>query len=297
MTKRLTAVALCLAVALAFAGGTAEAKGPTLRDAQKLARALAQKQVRDRKIVSFHILKGTRTKRGAVVFPYDDRSATNVFCVASIVVSQRTVRGRVLASAQFRGSRCKNIPTEALAYEAAVRGAQRSLRATEPASRSAVGAISAALVPCKKLKVPKARAAAARLLVQVAVTEAIAKPNDATLATFVSLLASIQTGDPVLAAGAAGWTDYLAVLRALPAIQDPCAPLKAWAAHKWALSAAPAGLSTFSAANSRAAGDQIAIGRAAKVLASDGVVPAAVVGFTPQGLLFALVPKVGITGG
>ena len=297
MTKRLTAAVLCLAATPAFAAGTAEARGTSLGPAQKLAKRLALKQVRGRDIVSFHVLKGSRARNGDVLFPYDDRSAKNVYCTAMIVVRTRTVGRRTIMSASFRGQRCREIPSDALAFEAAARAAQRAMRSTEPATQSAIEAIDASLRSCRRLRVPKSRRAVANLIVRAAVSEALAKPNDAILAALVMALGNERSPNPVLAGGAAGWADYVAVLRALPAIDDPCASLRAWARHRWATAAAPVNLAALVALDRRAGIDRRAIARAARLLASDGVVPNAVVGFTPDGLLFGLVAKVGITGG
>ena len=88
MTKRLTAALLCLVASFAVGGvATAQAKGLSYRTAKGLAKRLAEKQVRGRHIVSFHLERLRRASATRIVFAYDDRTTDNVFCTSVIVVS------------------------------------------------------------------------------------------------------------------------------------------------------------------------------------------------------------------
>src|SRR3954471_3524733 len=75
MTKRLTAALLCALTAFAFGGvATAQAKRLPYKDAKALAKRLAERQVRGRDVISFHLQHASRLSATALVFPYDDRT-------------------------------------------------------------------------------------------------------------------------------------------------------------------------------------------------------------------------------
>jgi hypothetical protein len=297
MTKRLSAVALCLVAVLAMAS-TAQAQKLTYRSAQKLAKRLALKQVQHRSIVSFHVLKGKTTRSGAVVFPYDDRSTANVYCTAVIVVRQRHVGKRTFQTARFRGQACNGVPGQALDIETATRAAQRSLRGTALATATSLERFRRAIGPCRTLRVPRSREADAQELVDVGLTEAIVRPNDSALGGFITALSAVKGDDPVLTDGTAAWADYLSVLRGLPDVSDPCAAAKAWAQHGWSPAAAPVDFAALKTLVRRATADNTAIDTAATRLAEVGVFPTTALGFTPRGLLLGLTPRnLGITGG
>jgi hypothetical protein len=298
MTKRLMAVVVCLAAALALAG-IAEARTVSYSNALRLAKRLARLQTRDRHVISFHILKGRREPSGAIVFPYDDRTSDHVFCTAQIVVTEKSRAGGGFSrSATFRNQRCRGIPAAALAFESITRSAERALRGTALATADAIDNYRASVRPCAHLRVPRSRLIDANELLTMGLTEAIETPNDAPLGNFVSALQRVNTTNhPALGDGASAWLDYLSVLRALPSVPDACGSLQRWAQNHWTASTAPIDFNAAFALDGRAAIDARAIARAAKELARDGVFPSTTVAFTPKGLVLGLAPRVIIVGG
>ena len=299
MTKRgVTAVAMMLAAVLAFSGvASANSSSLSLVSAKKLAGKLAAKQVKKRDIVSFHLTAAKRVNANRIAFAYDDRSTDNVFCVATIVVTRtRTARTTTLRAA-FTKPACRRMDPDELAFESITRQAQRALRGTAVATADSIDRLNASLERCNSLDIPRSRRAAVGAIVDVALTEAVAGPNDGVLGQFTSSLGGVSPVRPVLASGAAGWADYLAVIRSLPPISDPCATLQQWAQAGWSASETPIDLATYAELNARAQRDQRAIKRAAVHLAGVGVFPTTVVAFTPSGLLLRLAPAVPLSGG
>jgi hypothetical protein len=293
MTKRgVTAVALMLAAVLAFSGvASAKSSSLSLASAKKLAHKLAAKQVRNRDIVSFHLTVAKRVNANQIRFAYDDRSTDNVFCVATIVVTRtHTARTTTLRAVLAKPS-CRRMDPDELAFESLTRQAQRSLRGTANATADSIDRLNASLERCDSLEIPRSRRDAVGAVVDVALTEAVAGPNDGVLGQFTSALGGVSPVRPVLASGAAGWADYLAVIRSLPPIQDPCETLQQWAQAGWSESQSPIDLAAYAQLNARAQSDQRAIKRAALHLAEVGVFPSTAVAFTPQGLLLRLLPS------
>lgn len=300
MTKRgVPAVAVSLIAALGFCGAAQAARGPLkVKDARKLAHKLAEKQVRGRDVVSFHVLGAKRVSRNVVTLAYDDRTNVNFYCTATIVVTQRVGARKTVRTARFRGQKCENMPLDAVATETATRNAVRALRGTTVETADSLDALQASVKRCRNLAVPKTRRAAAGAILDIALVEALEGPNDAVLGDFVAALGNVDTTTPVLRAGIAAWGDYLAAVRSLPAIPDPCATLEKWAQAGWARDQSPLDMNAYRAIDQRTAGDTAAIKRAAKYLAANGVFPRTVVQFTPEGLLLRLAPKLpGETGG
>ena len=299
MTKRgMPALALALVLLLALAG-TASAQSGRLayEDAKRLAVSLAKKQVRDRDIVAYHLLGATRLGPNRIAFAYDDRSETNVYCTATIIVTRRVTTERTTITARFRGQSCAGIPEDALAVEAATRATARVIRGNADATAASLARLERSLNRCRNLRVPRARRAAARAILDVAVVQALASPNEGALDDFVAALGEIETTNDVLRTGVAGWADYVAVLRALPPFPDPCAALRRWARAGWAESASPIDMAEYRRLDRRAEVAERAIFRAARYLASVGVFPRVVVQFTPQGLLLRLAPELPASGG
>src|SRR4051794_2231081 len=190
MTKRgVPAVAVALIAVLGFCGAaSAQSKPLKASDAKKLARQLAAKQVRGRDVVSFHIFDTVRTSRNSFAFGYDDRTTSNVFCTAVIVVTQKSGTKRTVIRARFRGQRCKGIPADVLAIEAATRDATRALRGTAVATADSLDALDRSVKRCRNLEVPRARRAAVAAILDVALVEALEGPNDAVLGDFLTAL-------------------------------------------------------------------------------------------------------------
>jgi hypothetical protein len=107
----------------------------------------------------------------------------------------------------------------------------------------------------------------------------------------------VNPTDATLANGALAWADYVATVRALPQVDDPCAALKRWERTGYAVDQTPIDFGTYRQLNRRAASDRRAINRAAALMAAAGAFPNAVIGFTPDGLLLQLGAQAGVTGG
>jgi hypothetical protein len=299
MTNRgVPALVIALIAALGFCGAASAAPGPLkVKQARKLARKLAEKQVAGRDVVSFHILAAKRTGPNTVAFAYDDRTNVNVYCTAVIVVKQRVGATKSVLTARFGKKSCENIPLDALATETATRNAVRALKGTTVATTDSLKSLQASIKRCRNLSVPRANRAAASAILDVALVEALEGPNDAVLGDFVNALGQVDTTNATLTAGIAGWTDYLATVRSLPAFPDPCATLQSWAQAGWAADQSPIDMNAYKAADQRTNADEKAIAKAAKYLAVNGVFPRTVVQFTPEGLLLRLAPKLPVTGG
>jgi hypothetical protein len=298
MTKRLTAALLCVVASFAVGGvATAQAKGLSYRTAKALAKRLAQKQVLGRNVISFHLANARRVSATRFVFAYDDRTADHVFCTARLIVDQ-TVSGHITTTrARFTGQRCRGIPSAVLAFEAITRQAQRDLRTNTAATVRSLDAVGASAERCKNVRVPRSRRSDAQALFDVAFVEALEQPNDATVGNFAASLLAVNPRDPTLASGALAWADYVATVRSLPQVDDPCAALKRWKRTGFAVDQTPIDFVAYRQLNGRAAADRRAIDRAAELMAADGAFPNAALGFTPDGLLLQLGAQAGITGG
>jgi hypothetical protein len=298
MTKRLMVALLC-AVGLFALGGvaTAEAKTLSYGQAKVLAKRLAQKQVRGRNVVSFHLQQPTRVGATKVVFQYDDRTKDDVFCRALVVVNS-TTRGRFTTiKARFTKVQCNGIPSEVLRFEALTRRAQRDLRTNTAATVDALDAVRRSTRACRNVSVPKSKADDAQALFDIALVEALEGPNDAAVGSFVASLVDADVSNPTLAAGASAWADYLATIRELPPVDDPCALLKEWRNSGYTSGSAPIDFAAYRALDRRAGSDSRTIEKAASLMARRGAFPNAVIGFTTDGLLLQVGAKLGITGG
>ena len=297
MTKRLTVALLCAVATVALGGAaTAEAKRLPYRTAKELATRLAANQVRGRNVVSFHLQSPTRVSATRLVFPYDDRTADNVFCTASLVVTSSTHGRRTTISARFAGQHCAGIPAEVLKFEMLTRRAQRDVRANTAATIDSLDALGRSSSRCRNLAVPRSKARDAQSLFDIALVEALERPSDAALGNFANALVDAQVSDPTLAAGATAWADWLAAVRALPTVDDPCGALKAWKGAGFSAAAAPIDFAAYRALDRRAGADRNTIERAAALMATKGAFPNAAIGFTPDGLLLQLGARAGISG-
>lgn len=295
MTKRLTAALLCAAVSfLLFGAATAEARVLSVRTAKSLARALAEKQVRGRDVVSFHIGKAKRVGARRIVFPYDDRTASHVFCTARLVVSIASQGRTTKIRARFIGQRCAGIPSEVLKFEALTRRAQRELRTDTSETVDALVRVLYAEQRCRSVAVPRANLRDARALFDIALVEAVERPNDAAFGRFADRLLNVHAGSATLAAGAAAWADYVAALRAMPTVTGPCAALKAWKRAGFAAGSAPIDFAAYRRLARRASSDSSAITRAARLMARRGAFRSAAESFTTSGMLLDLAARAGV---
>jgi hypothetical protein len=298
MTKRLTVALLCAATSFAAVGAaTAEARALSYKTAKALARQLAERQVRGRDVISYHLAKPMRVSATQFVFLYDDRTSGDVFCTARLIVSSVT-RGRTTTvSARFAGQRCAGIPSAVRTFEALTRRAQRDLRVNTAATLDALAVVKRATKRCSSLQVPRSKVRDGTALFDVALVEALERPNDAALGNFVDGLTGAHVGNATLAAGADGWSDYLTVVRSLPTVDDPCGALRAWKRAGFTAASAPIDFAAYRSLARRADADQSAILRAARLMAARGAFPNAAVGFTTDGMLQQLAVRAGITGG
>jgi hypothetical protein len=289
-------MALCAMLALA---GTAGAQSSRLSyaTAKKLAVQLAERQVANRDVVSYHLRGAERLNRRTIVFAYDDRTENDVFCTASLIVRQRVDGSVTRIAARFRGQRCAKIPADALAIEAATRETVRDLRSTAGETDASLRRLIRSVRRCRNLEVPRPRRAVVAAILDIATVQALEVPNDSALGDFVTDLGEIETSNTVLQRGIAGWADWVAVIRSLPSIPDPCATLQRWAQAGWSASETPIDMAAYRSANRRASADERAISRAARHLARVGVFPRAVLQFTPEGMLLRLAPDLPATGG
>jgi hypothetical protein len=298
MTKRLMVAMLCAVGAFALGGvATAEAKTLSYGDAKVLAKKLAEKQVRGRNVVSFHLQRPVRVSATQLVFPYDDRTKDNVFCTAAVVVKSTTSGRFTTIKARFTQVKCNGIPSEVLRFEALTRRAQRDLRTNTAATVDALDAVGRSARACRNVSVPKSKARDAQALFDIALVEALERPNDAAVGNFVGALVDADVSNPTLAAGAAAWADYLATVRALPDVSNPCGLVKNWKAAGFAAGAAPIDFAAYRSLDRRAARDTRTIEKAASLMLRRGAFPNAAVGFTPDGLLLQVGAKIGIVGG
>jgi hypothetical protein len=298
MTKRLTAALLCAAAAFAFGGvATADAKVLAYKDAKALAKRLAEKQLRGRNVISYHLQRASRLSATKLSFPYDDRTRDHVFCTARIVVTSVTGSKKTTIRARFTRVSCAGIPTEVRTFEAITRRAQRELRANTAATVDAIDAVGRSSRRCRNVTVPRSRQDEAEALFDIALVEALERPNDAAIGSFVAALVDARASNPTLAAGADAWADYLATVRSLPEIDDPCALLKDWKSAGFAAADAPIDFAAYRALDRRAGRDTRVIERAASLMLRRGAFPNAAIGFTPDGLLLQEGARVGVTGG
>lgn len=297
MTKRLTGALLCALAAFAVGGvATAQAKRLSYKDATSLAKVLAAKQAHGRHVVSFHLKAPRRVSANRFVFLYDDRTAAHAFCTARLVVTSRTSAGKTTITAKLVGQRCAGIPAEVLKFEAQTRRAQHDLRANSTATVDALDAVRRSSRRCRNVTVPRSKKHDAQVLFDVALAEALERPNDAAVSNFVNRLLALQVSNATLASGASAWADYLAAARALPTVDDPCAALKEWKSAGFTEASAPIDFAAVRSLDRRAADDRVTIDAAATLMAKKGAFPNAVVGFTPDGLLLQASARVGVAG-
>lgn len=290
MKRGTSAIATALVAVLAFAGTAAAQSEPLrYRTAKKLAQRLADKQVTGRDVVAYHVYDAERLNRNTFAFAYDDRVG-EVFCTAVLLVTQRVTSddGDRTIRARFRGQECAEIPDEALAAEAATRNAVRALRGTRDETLASLRRVTGSLRRCEDVDVPRKRRAHVNAIVDIAIVQAIVGPNDAILGEFVTALDAIDTTNQVLERGIGGWADWLAVVRSLPAIPDPCATLRRWEQADWAASESPIDLAAYRALDRRATADEVAIRRARRYLRSVGVFRRFVRSFTPDGMVLRI---------
>jgi hypothetical protein len=259
----------------------------TERTARSLALRLARGVARERKVAVWHLSDPVKLRRDRAVFLYDDRSRTNVFCTAKIVIEQ----GSRVRRAFFAAGRCATVPGEALAMERVTLALVRAVRAKGPAVRRSLREYERQLADCQDLVVPRRRQADVERLLDAGATRAFVGPIFVQLDGFATALQDVQPEDPDLVRGVVGWRRLLTLVNALPrAAGDACSAVRQWAANAWAPEAAPADLDELRRQSESLERQDRAIERTAARLARLGVLPQAALGFTPDGLFDLVVP-------
>ena len=105
---------------------------------------------------------------------------------------------------------------DVLKFEAITRQAQRDLRSNTPATLSALATVKSSSKRCRAVRVPKTAAPGAKALFDIALVEALERPNDNLLNVFSFSLLLADVSNPTLHTGAVAWADYLTTVRALP---------------------------------------------------------------------------------
>jgi hypothetical protein len=290
MTKRGTiAVALMLAAILALSAPAAMAQPTPLRakQAKKLAKQLARKQMRQHNVVVYHIEDGRRTDPYTIKYDYDERTRDDVYCTAVLRVHRKQVGNTIETTAKLLRHRCKNVPAEVQAVENATRKANRRVRRNEKATLRSFRRTMGPLDGCRALQsVPRNRRRAVAAIIDSALVGALRRPNDDALGAFVAALGRIDPGNRKLRNGVAAWADLLDVMRSVQVFRDPCGTLRAWRNADWAASESPIDMDAYRALDDRSEADDRAIGAAARYLLRAGAFRRLVIGFTPDGLLF-----------
>lgn len=290
MTKRGTiAVALMLAALLALSAPAAMAQVSPLRakEAKRLAKALGKKQMRQNKVTVFHIENRRRTGPYTIKYDYDERTRDDVFCTAVLRVHKKQVGNTVETTAKLLRHRCKQVPTEVQSVENATRRADRRVSRNENATLRSLRRTMGPLDGCRATRsVPRNRTRAVAAIIDSALVGALRRPNDDALGAFVAHLERIDPSNRTLAAGVAGWSDLLDVMRSVQEFRDPCGTIRAWRNAGWAASESPIDMDAYRALDARSESDARAIARASRYLLNAGAFRRLVVGFTPEGLLF-----------
>jgi hypothetical protein len=282
----MTAVAMMLVALLAFsAPAMAQSKPLSVKTAKKFARGLGQQQKRENDVVVFHVYGLKRVNQNTITFKYDERTKSKGYCTAILRVKQSRDGTTTRVTARLLKHQCALIPRDALAVERATGKANRRVRRNERAVLRAVRRVSVRLAECEDLRIPRNRRNAAEAIIGIGFIGAVRAPNDAALDSFVADLADVNTSNTVIRRAVAGWADYVEVLRAFPAISNPCATLKTWDNADWAADEAPIDMAAYRELSLRADDDEDAINRAARYLARVGVFPKVAGAFTIDGLL------------
>jgi len=287
MTKRgiLLGFALLLVVALG-ATTTAEASSRlTLNEAKRIAKKLERKQMRKYDLRANHVRHPRRVSRQRINFDYDARTEANTYCTATLRVRKRVSGRRSLYRAALGRQDCASIPDDALAVERATNRARRGLRGR--ATRRSLRREERDAASCDDLRVPRRREDDAQLIRDVALLNAVVRPNSEVLQRFVLRLFDIDTSRPVIERGADAWADYLDAVGSLPKITRPCRALRRWKRNDWSSEEAPVDASDRRAIR-RVIRAERTTARTSRFLRRVGVYPSTARAFNPVALLFRL---------
>lgn len=292
MTRKASVLVLVAIAGLTFSA-SAFAQTLSFSVADKLATRLAREQVRARHLLVYQLAGPRRVSSREIVFDYADRSRQHVFCKALIVVSGPSGRSNTV-TARFTRQRCKGIPADALQVESVTLAAVHQVKAHRPLIERSLARFTRSLKPCARLRVPPAVRARAAIVLGVGALEALSGPIEPILQQFTGRLRGINTYERTLTAGSLAWGDYLGALLRLPRVPDACASVRAWARDAYAADRSPIDFKAFRALDRRARADERVLAAGSGTLANDGVLTAAVLGYTPKGLFLSLQPKLTI---
>lgn len=256
----------------------------TEHNARPFAVKLARKVAKERKVRSWHLSNAVTVGRKRVVFVYSDRSRTERFCTARLVVEQSSTRRRAFISSP----KCSQIPEEALAIEKATIAAVRAVSGQGPDVRRSIRSTQKDTARCEGLVVPRSRHAEADLLFLAGHTLAELDPLIVHFDAFATRLQEIQPEDPGLVSGVVWWRRFVTSVQNVPdVVLRPCATLLDWSRSDYSAETAPLDFEQLAAQLRAIKTADRGINRGADHLAELGVSPRAVQGFSPS-LLVAL---------
>ena len=292
-TRRVAApVAAAAAVTGLLAVGTAEATASTLtvHQARALADKIVAQQRHKRSLVYTQLGDPIRKSSSKIVFPYRDRSTSNVLCTARIVVVASSSSSR---RADLKGSQCNGIAGDVLAFERATRSLVHSVRVDLGAKvRKSRRRYRSSLAVCDQVSVPRSRRGDVKLLVNAGGVWAFYSPLRSRLGTFSSQIDNVSTGDPNLVRGQKAWDKVLVLFDSLPAAaSNPCGAVKKWANNGFSSDTAPADFGELKVELSQFAEQSRALDQVAKYLDDAGVRPTPARAFAPNGLLALALEK------
>ena len=296
MTRKVTPLALLLAVVATAAiapAGAGAAAGPdaqplraaaferlTERSARRIAARLGRQVARERRARWWQLSPALKVRSTRVVFEYGERIGDQ-HCTARVVVEQT----RTLRRAALIGGRCRAVPREALAIERSTSALIRAAQAKWPDVVRSLRRYTRELRGCERLVVPRDRRDDVRRLLEVGEAVALLSPLLAHLDAFVMALEDIQPQDRELAAGVDAWRRLLTRFTALPAAAaDACTAVREWAAQAYARDAAPVDFEELRLAIKAIRRHEERIAIAAARLFDVGVSPRVVLGITPEGI-------------
>ena len=275
---------LALVAAFALPAGASAAVFPPLTEkralpiATKLARQVAEK--RDAR--SWNLSRAVKVRSNRVVFIYSDRSRSERFCTAKLVVEQSARVRRAFLSAR----ECFTSPTEALEIESATSAMMRSVEGQRSETLLSLRRFAKDVRECEGVVFPRGIHDEIDLLYDMGEALAAIDPVLTHLDGFVTRLQEIQPEDLDLARGVVWWRRTVDRLAALPpGIKRPCTALRKWSQTDFSPSTAPFDFDALDQAREDINRFERGIVRAAAHLAELGIAPRIVPGFTPEGVI------------
>ena len=288
-TKRVAAALAAAATLALVAGGSsavASSSGLSVHVAKKLAHKLEAKQKRERSLRWTELGKAHRRSANRIDFSYRDRSTSEVYCTARIVVVQSSDSRR----ADLRHVQCRGVPSDVLGYEKAIGALTRDVPDLAPAVRKSLRHYDKGVGQCDYVAVPKNRAKDVDALMSAGFTYAFYKPLRARLGKFDDRLKSVDAADPELVRGEEAWDRTLIIFDELPgATHEPCAAVKTWAQSGWTDDTAPADFGKLHVERRKLRDEENALDEVSAHLVRQGLRTGSTQAFEPEGLEALLV--------